>query len=40
MKGRDKKVEFSKKYCGAQTASLKFTGDQTVKLVFKVTTLL
>ena len=36
MKGSGGKVEFEKKYCGRQTASLKFTGDQTIKIIFKV----
>ncbi|XP_023323582.1 transmembrane protease serine 9 [Eurytemora carolleeae] len=35
MKGSGGKVEFEKKYCGRQTASLKFTGDQTIKIIFK-----
>ena len=36
MKGRGKKLEFEKKYCGRQTASIKFSGDNLVKLAFKV----
>ena len=36
MRGKGKKLEFSKKYCGRQTASLKFSGDATVKLAFQV----
>ena len=36
MRGSDKKMEFQKKYCGRQTASLKFSGDATVKLAFQV----
>merc|ERR550532_6994 len=28
-------VSFHKKYCGKRTASLKFTGSDTLKLVFK-----
>ena len=36
MKGSGGKVEFEKKYCGRQTASLKFTGDQAIKIIFKV----
>jgi hypothetical protein len=37
MKGRGSNVVFNKKYCGKDTTSLKFTGDETVKLLFKVT---
>jgi hypothetical protein len=36
MKGRGSNVVFNKKYCGKDTTSLKFTGDETVKLLFKV----
>ena len=40
MKGRTQtgaqaEVTFHKKYCGKRTASLKFSGDETVKIVFK-----
>ena len=41
MKGTDSSVEgnsivkFHKKYCGKRTASLKFSGNETLKLVFK-----
>jgi len=37
MKGGDDGVNFQKKYCGRRTASLKFAGDETVKMVFKST---
>ena len=36
MKGRGSNVVFNKKYCGRDTTSLKFTGNETVKLLFKV----
>jgi len=35
MKGGDDGVNFQKKYCGRRTASLKFAGQETVKMVFK-----
>ena len=39
MKGKDMgdstKVNFHKKYCGKRTASLKFSGEDTIKMVFK-----
>ena len=36
MKGRDDgEVTFHKKYCGKRTASIKFSGNETVKIVFK-----
>ena len=35
MKGGNDGVNFHKKYCGRRTASLKFSGDETVKMVFK-----
>jgi len=43
MKGHDSNtgvstVDFHKKYCGKRTASLKFSGDETLKLVFKSST--
>jgi hypothetical protein len=37
MKGGVDGVNFHKKYCGRRTTSLKFSGDETVKMVFKST---